>query len=113
GTGVQVLEPVVTTAGRRRHFAIQKVLFALAMAGIVVLGFVLAFGSLATFSRHLSTIGGLDYNKVISTAGEHGYTHPGFSLSASLLFGVFAGVAISASLVSVSIGGELRRDRRS
>ena len=108
-----MLAAILMTAGMRRHFVIQKILFAIAMAGIVVLGLVLAFGSRATFAAHLSTIGGLDYNKVISTAEANGYTHQGFSLSASLLFVALAAFPLSAAPSSISIGGEVRRVQRS
>jgi len=113
GAAVQVLAAVVMTAGMRRHFSIQKVLFAIAMAGIVVLGLVLAFGSRVTFAANLSTIGGLDYNEVISAAEAQGYVHQGFSLGPSLLFVVFGALTLIAAANSISIGGEVRRVQRS
>ena len=113
GTAVIILAAVVMTTGIRRHFAIQKVLFAIAMAGIVVLGLVLAFGSPARFARHLSAIGGLDYSKVIDTAQAHGYTHSGFAVGATLAFVVIGWYAAGVAPSSIAIGGEIRRIQRS
>ena len=50
---------------------------------------------------------------MISTAETQGYTHRGFDLGASLLFVVFGWLATGGAPVSMSIGGEIRRVRRS
>jgi len=104
---------LLMTSGTRRYFVVQRVLFAIAMGGLAVLAVLLAFASRDAFTANLSSLGGLDYAKVISTAEANGFSHQGFSLSASVSFVVFGWFALGAAVNSVALGGEIKRVRRS
>src|SRR5207302_1766157 len=92
---------------------VQKLMFTIAVGGLIVLAGLLAFGSRSTMAAHLSSFGGLNYNKVISAAQAKGYTHPGFRLGESAVFLVWPVVALTGAINSVALGGEIKRVRRS
>jgi amino acid transporter len=113
GTAILVVAGLLLTSGTRRYFTTQKVLFLIAIAGTVVLAVLLAFGSRSTFSSHLSSLGGLDYDNVIRTAEANGFVHSGFDLGKSAAFLVWPLLPLLGAVQSVGIGGEVKRVRRS
>ena len=113
GSAILVLAGLLLTSGTRRYFVTQKVLFVIAIAGTAVLAVLLLFGSRSTFAAHLSSLGGLDYDKVTSTAQANGYVHSGFSLGTSAKFLVWPLLPLLGAVQSVGIGGEVKRVRRS
>jgi amino acid transporter len=113
GAAILVVAGLLLTSGTRRYFQTQKVLFAIAILGTVVLAVLLALGSRSTFAAHLSSLGGLDYDKVIATARDNGFVHAGFDLGTSATFLVWPLLPLLGAVQSVGIGGEVKRVRRS
>jgi amino acid transporter len=113
GSAILVVAGLLLTSGTRRYFRTQKVLFAIAILGTVVLAVLLALGSRSTFAAHLSSLGGLDYDKVIDTAQANGFVHAGFDVGESATFLVWPLLPLLGAVQSVGIGGEVKRVRRS
>jgi APA family basic amino acid/polyamine antiporter len=113
GTASLVLAGVLLATGTRRYFTVQKALFALAVAGTVVLVAVLLLGSRDTFKANLQELTGLDYAGVIATAKQNGYVTGSFSIGTSIQFLVFPLLPLLGAVQSIGLGGEVKRVRRS
>lgn len=113
GTLFLVLAGVLLASGTRRYFSLQRILFAVALLGTLVLLIAMMFGSRQTFSHHLTSLTGLHYDKVVSDAKAHGYVSHGFSFSESLKFLVWPLLPLLGAVQSVGIGGEVKKVRRS
>jgi basic amino acid/polyamine antiporter, APA family len=112
GTAVLVLAGVLLTSGTRRYFAVQKVLFVIAVAGTVVLALVLLFGSSETFFANFEKFTGLTRDQVISGAQELGWASAPIGFSASWAFLVWPLLPLLGAVQSVGIGGEVKSARR-
>ena len=113
GTASLVLAGLLLATGTRRYFSVQKVLFALAVAGTLVLVAVMLLGSRATFKANLTELTGLDYAGVIATAKQNGYQTGSFNLGTSIQFLVFPLLPLLGAVQSIGLGGEVKRVRRS
>ena len=113
GTAVLVLAGLLLASGTRRYFSIQKVLFALAVIGTVVLVAVMLLGSRGRFQDNLQRLTGLDYQGVIATAKQNGYVTGSFSIGRSIEFLVIPLLPLLGAVQSIGIGGEVKRFRRS
>ena len=113
GTVVLLLAGLLLASGTRRYFTVQKLLFAVAVLGTVVLVAVLLLGSRGRFAANLQRPGGLDYNGVIATAKQNGFVVGHFSLGESVKFLVWPLLPLLGAVQSVGIGGEVKRVRRS
>jgi amino acid transporter len=113
GTAVLVLAGLLLASGTRRYFSLQKVLFALAVIGTVVLVVVMLLGSRSRFQDNLQRLAGLDYQGVIATAKQNGYVTGGFSIGKSIQFLVIPLLPLLGAVQSIGIGGEVKRFRRS
>jgi amino acid transporter len=89
GTAVLVVAGLLLASGTRRYFTVQKVLFALAVVGTLVLIAVLLLGSRDRFRENLTDLTGLDYQGVVDTAKQNGYVTGSFSIGKSIEFLVF------------------------
>ena len=113
GTATLVLAGVLLATGTRRYFSVQKALFALAVAGTLVLVAVLLLGSRDTFKSNLTELTGLDYAGVVAIAKQNGYETGSFNLGTSIAFLVFPLLPLLGAVQSIGIGGEVKRVRRS
>ncbi len=113
GTLILVLAGVLLASGTRRYFSFQRVLFVVAVVGTVVLLVAMLVGSRQTFRQHLTSLTGLNYDQVISTAKSNGYAAHGFSFSESFKFIVWPLLPLLGAVQSVGIGGEVKKVRRS
>jgi amino acid transporter len=113
GTAVLVLAGLLLASGTRRYFSIQKVLFALAVVGTLVLVVVMLLGSRSRFQDNLQRLAGLDYQGVIATAKQNGYVTGSFSIGRSIEFLVIPLLPLLGGVQSIGIGGEVKRFRRS
>ena len=113
GTATLVLAGVLLATGTRRYFSVQKALFALAVAGTLVLVAVLLLGSRDTFKANLTELTGLDYAGVVATAKQNGYETGSFNLGTSIAFLVFPLLPLLGAVQSIGMGGEVKRVRRS
>jgi amino acid transporter len=107
GTASLVLAGLLLATGTRRYFSVQKVLFALAVAGTLVLVAVMLLGSRATFQANLKELTGLDYAGVIATAKQNGYQTGSFNLGTSIrsqLFGMLGAVVATGVLIALFDG---------
>lgn len=112
GSGVLVLAGVLLTSGTRRYFAVQKVLFVIAVGGTVVLAIVLLFGSSDAFFANFERFTGLTSDQVISAAKDLGWASAPISFPASLAFLVWPLLPLLGGVQSVGIGGEIKSVRR-
>jgi amino acid transporter len=69
-------------------------------------------GSRGTFRHNLSSVAGLDYDKVVSSAKAKGYTHKGFDFGTTAKFLVWPLLPLLGAVQSIGIGGEVKRIRR-
>src|SRR6266540_538879 len=113
GTAVLVLAGLLLASGTRRYFSVQKVLFALAVVGTLVLVAVMLLGSRGRFQDNLQRLTGLDYQGVIATAKQNGYAAGSFSIGKSVEFLVIPLLPLLGAVQSIGIGGEVKRFRRS
>jgi hypothetical protein len=89
------------------------VLFAVAVAGTLVLVAVLLLGSRATFKANLTELTGLDYAGVVAIAKQNGYETGSFNIGTSIAFLVFPLLPLLGAVQSIGLGGEVKRVRRS
>lgn len=112
GSGVLVLAGILLTSGTRRYFTAQKILFAVAVGGTIVLAFILLFGNSGTFFANFERFTGLTRDQVITAAQGLGWASAPISFGASLAFLVWPLLPLLGSVQSVGIGGEIKSVRR-
>src|SRR5215468_8839456 len=113
GALIIVVAGAVLISGTRRYFTVQRVLFAVAVAGLAVIAVVMIVGTRSGFSSSLTSLTGLHYDQVIATAEKHGYVAASTSLSESWKFIVWPLLPLLGAVQSVGIGGEIKKVRRS
>lgn len=113
GTLFLLLAGVLLASGTRRYFSLQRILFVVAVVGTLVLLVAMLFGSRETFRANLTSLTGLNYDSVITTAKSSGYVSHGFSFSESAKFLVWPLLPLLGAIQSVGIGGEVKKVRRS
>lgn len=113
GTLVLVLAGVLLATGTRRYFSVQKVLFVVAVLGTLILIAVLLLGSRGHFAANLSRLAKLDYDGVLATARQNGFTTRSFDFGQSVKFLVWPLLPLLGAVQSVALGGEIKRVRRS
>lgn len=112
GTLLLVAAGGLLVSGTRRYFQVQKILFMIAVLGTLVLIGVMLFGSRDAFRLNLSSIGGLDYDKVVSSAQSSGYVDKSFDFGSTLKFLIWPLLPLLGAVQSIGIGGEVKRIRR-
>lgn len=112
GSGVLVLAAALLTSGTRRYFIVQKILFAIAVGGTVVLALILIFGDSQTFFENFERFTGLTRDGVISAAQDLGWASAPITLGASFAFLVWPLLPLLGSVQSIGIGGEIKSVRR-
>lgn len=112
GTLVLVLAGVLLATGTRRYFSVQKVLFAVAVLGTLILIAVMLLGSRGHFTANLARLAKLDYNGVLATAKQNGFVTKSFNFGESLKFLVWPLLPLLGAVQSVALGGEIKRVRR-
>jgi amino acid transporter len=113
GTLVLVIAGVLLATGTRRYFSVQKVLFVVAVLGTLILIAVMLLGSRGHFAANLSRLARLDYNGVLATARQNGFTTKSFNFGESVKFLVWPLLPLLGAVQSVALGGEIKRVRRS
>lgn len=113
GTAILVAAAALLSAGTRRYFATQRVLFVVALVGTVVLAAVMAFGSRSAFEANLTSLTGLEVRSVIATALENGWQQSGFSAGTTVAFLVWPLLPLLGGVQSVALGGEIKKVSRS
>jgi amino acid transporter len=112
GSFLLVLAGALLVSGTRRYFQVQKVLFVIATLGTLVLVGVMILGSRDTFRTNLSSIAGLNYDKVVASAKGSGYAHKGFDFGTTVKFLIWPLLPLLGAVQSIGIGGEVKRIRR-
>ncbi len=113
GSLIIVVAGALLASGTRRYFTFQRILFVIAVAGLVVVAGVMLFGSRGSFSANLTTYTGLHYQQVIASAVKKGFVAGGTSFTASWKFIIWPLLPLLGAVQSVGIGGEVKKARRS
>lgn len=113
GALIIVIAGALLISGTRRYFAVQRVLFVVAVAGLVVIAVVMLFGSRSSFEANLTGLTGLHSGQVISAAGKNGFVTAPTSFSQSAKFLIWPLLPLLGAVQSVGIGGEVKKVRRS
>ena len=113
GTLLLLAAGALLASGTRRYFSLQRVLFAIAVIGMLVLLVAMLFGTREAFKGNLSELTGLNYDTVLEKAKDGGYVASGFSFSESLKFMVWPLLPLLGAVQSVGIGGEVKKFQRS
>lgn len=112
GSAFLVAAAALLTSGTRRYFAVQKVLFAIAVLGTLVIIGMLVFGSSDTFFANFERLTGLNPDEVIAAAEGFGWASAPFSFGTSWAFLVWPLLPLLGAVQSVGIGGEIKSVRR-
>jgi len=112
GASVLLLAGLLLTSGTKRYFAVQKILFVIALAGTVVILLVLLFGNSETFFANFQRFTGLTEGDVIAGAQALGWKSAPISFNASWAFMVWPLLPLLGAVQSVGIGGEIKSVRR-
>jgi len=113
GTAVLVVAGALLAAGTRLYFAVQKIMFVIAILGTAITIGVLLFGSRETFQINFAALTGLDYDAVIEAARAAGWAPATFSWDMTIAFLVWPLLPLLGAVQSVGIGGEVKRVNRS
>jgi APA family basic amino acid/polyamine antiporter len=98
--------------GMRRFFFFQKLMFVIAVGGLVVTLIVLLITTRSAFSSNLQHVAGLNYNDVIAAAQQKGYQFSGYTTNATVAFMVWPLLAYLGGVLSIGIGGEIKKVSR-
>jgi amino acid transporter len=109
GTGILLLAGVLLATGTRRYFSVQRVLFAVALVGLLVVAIVMLFGSRSSFRTHFTDITGLTSANVIETARRNGFVTAPNDFWETVKFMIWPLLPLLGAIQSVGIGGEIKK----
>jgi amino acid transporter len=112
GTGLLLVAGLLLTSGTRRYFTSQKILFAIAGVGTLVVLLVLVFGTHASFVHNFHTLTGLSVGSVIATAKAHGFKTAPHTFWETVKMLVWPLVPLLGAMQSVALGGEIKKVNR-
>jgi amino acid transporter len=98
--------------GMRRFFWFQKLMMVIAVAGLLVTLGVLLTTDQNSFANNFKSITGLNYNDVIAAAHKKGYSFGGYSFAPTAAFMVWPLLAYLGAILSIGIGGEIKKITR-
>jgi APA family basic amino acid/polyamine antiporter len=114
GAVVLVGTGLIPVLGMRKLLLFNRVMFGLAVLGVVLGVLVLLFSSPETFSREFQAETGLGKAEVINAARESGYTAGAdFSWGETIKLTVWPAGYLAFAVMSAGIGGEIKRVRQS
>ncbi|MGN6168484.1 MAG: hypothetical protein ACTHQQ_09990 [Solirubrobacteraceae bacterium] len=115
GAALELIGAVLLVSGMRRFFSAQKVVFAVAIVGTLVLIGALIATSRSSFVHtynHLMGpqlhVGHNAYLGTIAAAKAHGWSNPGATVSQTLKASNWAFLPLIGAAFSISIGGEIK-----
>lgn len=108
--GALIVAGGILASGMKRFFLSQKIVFATAIIGSLVLVVALLLGSRGTFVSHFNQYFGHDatYNGVVNSAHKAGWSDSGFSLKQTLLASNWFFLPLIGAAYSIAIGGEIK-----
>jgi amino acid transporter len=112
GTGLLLTAGLLLTSGTRRYFTSQKILFAIAAVGTLIVLVVLLLGSHSEFEGNFQHLTGLSVAGVIATAKVHGFTTAPHDFWESVKFLVWPLTPLLGAMQSVALGGEIKKVNR-
>lgn len=112
GSLVLLFAGLLPLFGMRKFFGFQKGAFIVAVVGTVAAIVALLVGSRETFVGNFQELTELEYAGVISTAIENGWADVGYSAGTTINFMVWPLLALFGGILSVGIGGEIKRVER-
>ena len=120
GSLILLLSAFILIGGMKRYLLSQKIVFAAAMFGTLLLIVVLAMYSnqdfVATFNAMMSPLMENNpdpYNAIITSAKENGWTTEGSNFWTTVLVSNWAFLPLIGAAFSISIGGEIKSVERS
>ena len=112
GSAFLVAAAALLTSGTRRYFAVQKILFTIAVLGTLVIVATLLFGDSETFFANFERLTGLAPGEVVAAAEGFGWASGEFSFGVSWAFLIWPLLPLLGAVQSVGIGGEIKSVRR-
>ncbi|HEY2771690.1 MAG TPA: hypothetical protein VGI87_14035 [Solirubrobacteraceae bacterium] len=112
GTGVLVVAGLLLVTGTRRYFTVQKILFIVAVIGMLIVAIVMLVGSRSSFKGHFHHLTGLTYSGVIASAKSKGFTTAPNDFWESVKFMIWPLLPLLGAIQSVGIGGEIKKVNR-
>lgn len=119
GAALEIIGAGLLISGMRRFFLSQKVVFAVAVIGTLVLIGALAAASRGSFVHTYNALMGPQlhlgrdaYHGTIKAAATHGWSNPGFTWSQTLKASNWAFLPLIGAAFSISIGGEIKQVAR-
>lgn len=119
GSALLILSGIILAAGMRFYLATQKVVFACALLGSVLLIVVLAMYDrsqfIATFNHVMGPIMNVDqpYQAIIASGKQAGWSTSGNSLEQTWLVSNWAFLPLIGAAFSIAIGGEVKAVEKS
>jgi amino acid transporter len=111
---VLLVTGLVPVFGMRRFLSVQKIMFVIAMVGVIVGLGVLLFGSQAGFDERFTSATGLSRDGVMTAAKSAGLAlNAPFSWGDTFKLLVWPAAFLPAAVMSSAIGGEIKAVRRS
>lgn len=114
GSGILILSGLILASGMKFYLATQKIVFALAMLGSVLLIVVLLSGSheqfVANFNALMAPIIGVEdpYNAIIASAAANGWTIEGADWITTIKLSNWSFLPLLGAAFSISIAGEIK-----
>lgn len=110
GTIFLLIAGAILISGMRKFFFTQKIAFAIAMVGSVLLIVILAFVSHVDMVRNFNALFGphVTYNGVIHDAQKHGWSNPGFNWGQTVMGSNWAFYPLIGAAFSIAIAGEIK-----
>jgi amino acid transporter len=119
GAGCLIIGAVILASGMRRFFFTQKVMFTIAVIGMLIFFFTLIATSREEFTSSFNTymapylnVGPDAYNGVIAAASDAGWANVGFDWKQTILVSNWAFLPLLGAVLSIAIGGEIKQVNR-
>lgn len=105
---------IVLTVGMRTYFRVQKIMFLIAVVGLLALLALLAVSDRAAFVERFNALSRVPggYDGVLAAAHKAGWHYSGFQLGATVRLSVWPFLPLIGGAFSIAIAGEIRRVAR-
>jgi APA family basic amino acid/polyamine antiporter len=119
GAGCLIVGAIILASGMRRFFVSQKIMFTIAVVGLLIFFGTLLATSREEFASSFNTLLGPQlglgpdaYNGVIQVAAEGGWMNPGYDWKQTILVANWAFLPLLGAALSIAIGGEIKQVNR-
>jgi APA family basic amino acid/polyamine antiporter len=119
GAGCLIVGAIILASGMRRFFLTQKIMFTIAVVGMLILFFTLVATSRDDFTGHFNSligpylnVGPDAYNGVIQAASDGGWVNADYNWKQTILVSNWAFLPLLGAALSIAIGGEIKQVNR-